>query len=64
MPMADFANSTGLTGKETPRRYLWTDAFAICNCLELYRQTSSERYRHLSLGLVERVHHTLGRHRY
>ena len=38
--MSDFADSTGLTGASPePRRYLWTDAFAVCNYLELYRQT-------------------------
>ena len=44
-----------------PRRYLWTDAFAVCNFLELYRHTSDEK--HLSLRLVDQVHSILGRHR-
>ena len=35
--MAQFAAETGLTGACAPRRYLWTDAFAVCNFLELYR---------------------------
>ncbi len=39
--MIDFADLTGLSmAGKTPRRYLWTDAFAVCNFLELYRQTS------------------------
>jgi len=42
---------------------LWTDAFAVCNFLELFRQTGDESYRQLALDLVEQVHHTLGRHR-
>ena len=28
--MASFADRTGLTGAKPQRRYLWTDAFAIC----------------------------------
>jgi hypothetical protein len=46
-----------------PRRYLWTDAFAVCNFLELYRQTSDEHYKQLALRLVDQVHNILGRHR-
>ena len=62
--MMEFASLTGLSpALEVPRRYLWTDAFAVCNFLELYRQTGDEEYRHLSLRLVDQVHNTLGRHR-
>lgn len=63
--MAEFAELTGLspTGEDPPLRYLWTDAFAVCNFLELYRQTNEEKYRQLALDLVEQVHNTLGRHR-
>ena len=46
-----------------PRRYLWTDAFAVCNFFELYRQTSDHRFPELALALIDQVHHTLGRHR-
>jgi hypothetical protein len=62
--MLEFADLTGLssTGK-TPRRYLWTDAFAVCNFLELYRQTEGEKYKNLALRLVNQVHNLLGRHR-
>ena len=44
--MTEFAKLTGLspTG-EVLRRYLWTDAFAVCNFLELYGQTSDEKYK-------------------
>jgi len=49
--------------REVPRRYLWTDAFAVCNFLELYRQTGDEQYKQLALRLVYQVHHVLGRHR-
>lgn len=62
--MAQFADETGLSSNgKVPRRYLWTDAFAVCNFLELYRQTSDEEYRSLALRLVEQVHNILGRHR-
>lgn len=61
--MIEFANLTGLlSGMEVPRRYLWTDAFAVCNFLELYRQTSDEQYKQLALRLVDQVHNVLGRH--
>ena len=45
------------------RRYLWTDAFAVCNFLGLARATGDERYTELALRLVDQVHHVLGRHR-
>jgi len=62
--MMEFADLTGLTpGGRPPRRYLWTDAFAVCNFLELHRQTGDEEYVHLALHLVDQVHHVLGRHR-
>ena len=62
--MAEYAELTGLSpAGEKPRRYLWTDAFAVCNFLELYRQTGDENYRQLALHLVDQVHHVLGRHR-
>ncbi len=62
--MADFADRTGLSpGGRAPRRYLWTDAFALCNFLELYRQSGEQGYRDLALRLVDQVHQILGRHR-
>jgi len=62
--MAEFANQTGLSlATNHPRRYLWTDAFAVCNFLQLYRQTNSEEYKKLTLLLVDQVHNILGRHR-
>ena len=62
--MTEFADLTGLspTGK-APRRYLWTDAFAVCNFLGLYSQTDDDKYRNLALLLVDQVHELLGRHR-
>ncbi len=39
----EFAKLTGLMPpREVPRRYLWTDAFAVCNFLELYRQMGDD----------------------
>jgi hypothetical protein len=62
--MLDFARMTGLEpAGDHPRRYLWTDAFAVCNLLELFRQTRNEAFRDLALRLVAQVHRTLGRHR-
>ncbi len=61
--MSRFAERTGLTGTQAERRYLWTDAFAVCNFLALARATGDESQSKLAALLVERVHHTLGRHR-
>jgi len=62
--MLDFASSTGLEPVKTnPQRYLWTDAFAVCNFLELFRQTDDKTYLNLAFQLVNQVHHTLGKHR-
>ncbi len=62
--MTEFAESTGLsTSEASPRRYLWTDAFAVCNFLELHRLTGNEDWRKFALDLVDQVHRVLGRHR-
>jgi hypothetical protein len=45
------------------RHYLWTDAYAVCNCLTLYRQTGEEKYKRLALDLIDQVHNILGKHR-
>lgn len=54
--MASYAERTGISGGAASKRYLWTDAFAVCNFLGL-----GEHDR--ALALVDRVHHELGRHR-
>ncbi len=41
-------------------RYLWTDAFALCNFLELYQYTREERYKQMALSLIDDVHAVLG----
>ena len=60
--MSRFSERTGLNGERPPRRYLWTDAFAVCNFLELYAKTGEEVWRKLALRLVDQVHEILGRH--
>ena len=61
--MTSFAERTGLVGGAAPTRYLWTDAFAVCNFLELERRTGNGTYQELAMRLVEQVHGVLGRHR-
>ncbi|MDD1666502.1 MAG: hypothetical protein LUQ23_03090, partial [Methanomicrobiales archaeon] len=62
--MLDFARLTGLDPMGAkPVRYLWTDAFAVCNYLGLFREFQDRRFLDLGLRLVDQVHHTLGRHR-
>jgi len=61
--MNNFAERTGLTSGQLPRRYLWTDAFAVCNYIGLARATGEQQYMDLALQLVNEVHHLLGRHR-
>ena len=63
--MGEFAGRTGLLAEGGPpvRRYLWTDAFAVCNYLALFERSGREEHLHLALGLVDQVHEILGRHR-
>jgi hypothetical protein len=62
--MLQFAASTGLSpAAMQPRRYLWTDAFAVCNFLALWKASGDIRFHDLAILLVEQVHGTLGRHR-
>jgi hypothetical protein len=60
--MDRFAARTAV-GSGGARRYLWTDAFAVCNLLGLARACGDARYTELALRLVDDVHHVLGRHR-
>ena len=62
--MARFAERTGLAPIAEGRRYLWTDAFAVCNYISLARSTGDAHAGELALELVDRVHHALGRHRH
>jgi hypothetical protein len=61
--MDSYAERTGLTSAQPNKRYLWTDAFAVCNYLGLARVTGDTKYNGLALKLVDQVHHTLGKHR-
>ncbi|MGO9013785.1 MAG: hypothetical protein ACLQF0_02280 [Dissulfurispiraceae bacterium] len=62
--MIEFAGLSGLSpAGASPLRYLWTDAFAVCNFLGLYHQTKNEHYMRLASMLVDQVHAVLGRHR-
>lgn len=61
--MISFAQETGLTDKSLPpRRYLWTDAFAVCNYLGLYQEYREQKYLDLALALVDQVHLVLGQY--
>jgi len=63
--MAEFARRTGITAEEKTQqsRYLWTDAFAVCNFLTLFQQSDRYEYRDMAVGLVDQVHFVLGRQR-
>ncbi len=62
--MLDFARRTGLLSSESPPlRYLWTDAFAVCNFLGLFVEHGDEEALQLARRLVDQTHHVLGRHR-
>ncbi len=61
--MTQFAARTGITGERAQRRYLWTDAFAVCNFVGFHRETGDAMYLELARRLVDQVHHSLGRHR-
>jgi hypothetical protein len=61
--MASFADRTGLSSERPSKRYLWTDALAVCNFLALARLTDRVAHADLAHRLIDRVHHTLGKHR-
>ena len=62
--MRDFASRTGLDPVSyRTHRYLWTDAFAVCNYLGLSESSGTPVYRDLAIRLVGQVHTILGRYR-
>ncbi len=62
--MIEFADQTGISSTtNSPRRYLWTDAHAVCNFLSLYCRTGEEQYKRLAVALIDQVHSVLGKHR-
>jgi hypothetical protein len=61
--MQGFARRTGLTGGAESRRYLWTDAFAVCNFIGLAEARIDASGLDLARRLVDCVHDQLGRYR-
>src|SRR5438477_7695175 len=62
--MSNFAVRTGLSAAALrPQRYLWTDAFAVCNFLELFARTGDQTHRRYAVDLIDQVHQVLGRYR-
>ncbi len=62
--MLEYADRSGLAlAAQSPIRYLWTDAHAVCNFLSLYQTSGDAQFRHLAIDLINQVHHVLGKHR-
>jgi hypothetical protein len=62
--MQGFALRTGVGQSGLPSiRYLWTDAFAVCNWLGLFVEEDDAEAMQLALQLVDETHRILGRHR-
>jgi len=62
--MDGFALHTGLDSDAPSARYLWTDAFAVCNFLGLAASNgSASRYDELATRTVVKVHDTLAHFR-
>jgi hypothetical protein len=62
--MSAFASRTGLhPASKNQQRYLWIDAFAVCNFLELFERTGDELYRRCATDLIDQVHQVLGHYR-
>jgi hypothetical protein len=58
-----FATASGLSDARPPRRYLWTDAFAVMTWIGLHECTGQARFLDLAQRLVGQVHAVLGAHR-
>lgn len=62
--MQEFAKRTGLSPTTSaPTRYLWTDAFAVCNFLGLFVEGGDAEALALARRLVDQTHRILGQHR-
>ena len=61
--MRTFVADTGLTSAGPPRRYLWTDAHAVCNLIALAARLGEPEYLDIAVALADQVHQVLGRHR-
>jgi hypothetical protein len=60
--MHRFARETGLTGGAPPRRYLWTDAYALCTLVGLDDAFPGRKYGAWARALIGQVHDVLGSH--
>jgi hypothetical protein len=60
--LESFAERTGLVGSQPQRRYLWTDAYAVCTWLSLYARHGRRQFLERATALVAQVHEVLGRH--
>ena len=59
--MLAFARDTGLEPQsDRPRRYLWTDAFAVCTLFTLAKAFDAPQLAQLALRLIDQVHQVLG----
>lgn len=62
--MLAFADRTGLScDAHPPVRYLWTDAFAVCNFVGRFEDCGDNDALTLALALVDQTHRVLGSHR-
>ncbi len=61
--MQAFAERTGIQTQAQGRRYLWTDAFAVCNFIALAEHTSDTAYLDSARVLIDAVHQALGSYR-
>jgi hypothetical protein len=61
--MRDFATRTGVRRDVAPKRYLWTDAYAVLNWLGFFVTRRDHEALLLARRLVEQTHRVLGRHR-
>jgi hypothetical protein len=57
-----FARRTGLVDGRESRRYLWTDAIALCTYLALYRRRRDSVLLRRARTLLSQVHGVLGHH--
>jgi len=48
---------------ENKGRYLWTDAFGVCNYITLFCETGEQKYLDQADALIRDVHNTLGKNR-
>jgi hypothetical protein len=45
------------------KRYLWTDAFAVCNFIQLFKTTENREFLQIAEKLIDSVHQELGKFR-